>query len=114
MTWQELECRYDTRKSFYGKAHYEIYGAWGQNVRLKSYDTVVAMIGYIATERANELGIDEDAMVCELLPYWDCSQTTTRHVKEFLRQWGFGTWTVSEIRKHAHAIEDGCYLIERP
>ena len=109
----ELECKFDYHKSFHGKAQIELYGDWGQNVRLYSYNTVVAVCGYICSERADELGIEPDSYVCELLPYWDYSQTTMRHVREFLRQFGFGHWTVPEIRKYAIQVEDG-YLIERP
>lgn len=115
--WVELEAKFDSHKSFYGKAHFTMFGGWGQNVMLRSYDTVVAVCGYLNRERAKELGIDTsfgEPYVCELMPEWDYSATTLRHVREFLRQFGFGDWRKREIERYAIEIEDGCYLIERP
>lgn len=66
-----LEPEYDTRKSFYNKA--ETREENGETI-LSSYDVDVAKI--------------KDGKVT-LLPKWDFSQTTLRHVKEFLRQHGF-------------------------
>lgn len=64
-----LDAKYDSRKSFYGKAKIDI-----PNNRckiLKSYDTPVC-------------AICDDEVV--LFPKWSESSTTLRHVKEFLLQ----------------------------
>ena len=65
----ELYPRYDTRASFYGKA--KVINENGK-LTLISYNTEVA---YIKNNRAYVLGS------------W--SITTTRHIKEFLKQNGF-------------------------
>nr|DAH41386.1 MAG TPA: hypothetical protein [Caudoviricetes sp.] len=63
----ELEARFDARKSFYGKAHVIDY----ENgiFELQSYDTIVSRC---VTGKVEELG--------------KFSNTTTRHQKEFRRQ----------------------------
>lgn len=78
-----LRPEYDTRKSFGGKANVEIDG-YGTET-LYSYDTPVARY-------------TKDGTV-ELLPKWDYSQTTLRHVKEFLRQHGLKADSLAQIRK---------------
>ena len=82
MEFYELDCRYDARQSFYGKAKVVVDKGCKT---LYSYDTKVAQIN-----RKGEL---------KLFPYWDYSQTTMRHVKEFMRQNGFRVDTVAQIRK---------------
>ncbi len=67
----ELSARFDTRKSFYGKAHVTEYPN-GRKV-LTSYQTQVA-----------EITADGKPII-----YGKWSQTTTRHQKEFLKQHGF-------------------------
>jgi hypothetical protein len=79
MVKTELQPRYDSRKKFYGKAW--VINENGELV-LKSYDTVVAKIK------------DGKPMVRGLY-----SQTTTRHIKEFLRQSGFNVQTSKDIKK---------------
>ncbi len=69
----EMTPRYDSRKSFYGKAHITEYPN-GRKV-LTSYTTQVA-----------EITADGKAII-----YGKWSQTTTRHQKEFLKQHGFPT-----------------------
>jgi hypothetical protein len=78
-TTYELTPRYDSRKSFYGKAHITEYPN-GRKV-LTSYSTEVAEI----TEDGNPI------------VYGIYSQTTTRHQKEFLKQEGF---FVDNIREY--------------
>ena len=63
----ELTARYDSRKSFYGKAHV-IYHEDG-TLELQSYNTIVSRC--------------KDGKV-EHLGKW--SQTTSRHQREFERQ----------------------------
>ena len=69
MNFYELSVRYDSRQSFYGKAQVAIED--GGKV-LYSYNTKVAKI------------IPGDEVT--LYRQWDCSNTTLRHVKEFLKQ----------------------------
>ena len=68
MNIYELSARFDSRKSFYGKAHViELDNGVKQ---LQSYDTIV---GEIKNGKYFQL--------------WDGkSQTTTRHIKEFIKQ----------------------------
>lgn len=63
---EDLVARFDSRKSFYGKAKVERRDG---NLYLYSYGTLVAKI------------VDGQAYVFGLY-----SQTTTRHIKEFLKQ----------------------------
>lgn len=63
----ELVPRYDTRKSFYGKAH--VIDHENGTVELQSYDTIVSRC---VNGKVEELG------------KW--SATTTRHQKEFRKQ----------------------------
>lgn len=68
MTIYELSARYDSRKSFYGKAH--VIELDNGTLQLLSYDTIV---GEIKNGKYFQL--------------WDGkSQTTTRHIKEFIKQ----------------------------
>ena len=71
----DLDCRYDSRASFYGKAH--VYEYEDGTSLLKSYSTIVA-------------GIYKDENG-EKQAYFGghYSQTTTRHQKEFFKQHGF-------------------------
>jgi hypothetical protein len=76
MATQELAARYDSRASFYGKAKVETDYP---EVRLISYVTHVATIRYN--------GQPDDKGTAEV--YGTYSQTTLRHIKEFLSQYGF-------------------------
>ena len=68
MNIYELVARYDSRKSFYGKAH--VIELDNGTKQLQSYDTIVGEI--------------RDNTYYQL---WDGkSQTTTRHIKEFKKQ----------------------------
>lgn len=81
----DLEARYDSRASFYGKAHVEDYGF---KQVLVSYSTEVATITMAPEERAG----DDIAEVTGTY-----SATTLRHIKEFLRQNGFTADTGKQI-----------------
>ena len=70
MRFYELDARYDARASFYGKAHVIDYG--NGYYELQSYDTIVSKC--------------KDGKV-EHLGKW--SMTTTRHQKEFEKQFSF-------------------------
>ena len=79
MNEYELNTQYDGRKSFYGKANVIMEG---ERKTLRSYSTDVA---YIQNGEAVVNGI--------------YSQTTLRHIKEFLKQNGFKAETSSQILK---------------
>lgn len=71
MEFTELQAVYDSRKSFYGKAHLI---ESDEKVELQSYDTIVA------TYHKNEN---------KFVLHGDYSPTTLRHQKEFANQLGF-------------------------
>lgn len=73
MKQEELKCVYDIRKSFYKKAIIKINVDDGI-LNLYSYNTLVARIDLITN-------------FVEILGVW--SETTTRHIKEFLKQNNF-------------------------
>ena len=75
----ELEPIYSNVKSFYGKAR-----VLKENgvIKLLSYDTVIAEI------KDNKVHINGFY-----------SQTSTRHLKEFLKQYGFKTGTRQQLEK---------------
>lgn len=66
----ELSARFDSRKSFYGKAQVINYG--GGYMELKSYDTIVSRV---------------DNGKVEHLGKW--SVTTSRHQREFEKQFAY-------------------------
>ena len=68
----ELTPKFDSRKSFYGKAKISFEG---DRRLLLSYDTPVAFI--------------EPDRPPVMLDGWDSTQTTLRHAREFLKQNGF-------------------------
>jgi len=74
----ELSCQYNSRKSFYGKA---IVRTEGDKTILRSYSTDVAYI--------------ENGMAFVKGMY---SNTTLRHIKEFLKQNGFTADTWKQIK----------------
>lgn len=97
METYELYPRYDRRKSFYGKAH-EIEYADG-TIELQSYSTIVARIVVTKTDRFG--CIFRKAEV-----YGWYSQTTGRHIKEFLKQHGFKAENKSQILKDYYKEEE--------
>ena len=68
----ELTPKFDSRKSFYGKAKISFEG---DRRLLLSYGTPVAFI--------------EPDRTPVMLDGWDSTQTTLRHAREFLKQNGF-------------------------
>lgn len=77
----DLTPEFDSRKSFGGKAQIEYL----VELRLLySYGTRVATI-------------NPETRKVALWPRWDDSQTTLRHVKEFLKQHGFTAETKTQI-----------------
>lgn len=88
-----LDCRFDTRKSFYGKAqvkeemHTGEYGTT-RSLNLYSYDPLVAKVFY---------SIDGTV---EYIYFGKYSQTTTRHQKEFFKQNGLNDKEIKEVFKN--------------
>lgn len=80
-----LECRYDSRASFYGKAKVleQTMSDW-KEIDLYSYGTLVAKI--IETKKHRKY-IYEGKY----------SQTTTRHQKEFFKQNGLSDKEIKEL-----------------
>lgn len=84
MITYNLETIYDSHKSFYGKAKVV------ENDLMKSlysYDTLVATL-------------DTTTGNITLHPRWNESQTTLRHVKEFLKQNDCFVGSKSELEKY--------------
>lgn len=79
---RDMSPQYDSRKSFYGKAH--VVDDEDGTLTLYSYNTPVCEI--------------KDGKV-KLLSMWDSSQTTLRHVKEFLKQNGYEAGSKQSIAK---------------
>ena len=84
MKYYELAPVHDARKSFYGTA--SVFDLGNGISELHSYGTPVARI-YKATDSV------------ELLDAWNQSDTTLRHVKEFLKQSGFKADTKAQIER---------------
>lgn len=82
--YYELTTQFDSRKSFYGNAL--VFQCSGYT-ELHSYGTPVARI-YSVTGAV------------ELLPLWDSSATTLRHVKEFIRQAGLYAGTKADLERN--------------
>lgn len=82
-----LECRYDSRKSFYKKAKVEIKeDNITYNELLYSYGTLVAIY-----TKDKITGLEQFTYCGKY------SQTTTRHQKEFFRQNGLSDKEIKEL-----------------
>jgi hypothetical protein len=83
----DLDCRYDSRACFYGKAKVRVTDDLDKHLEeLFSYGTLVA--SYIYDKAAN----------VEIYKYeGKYSQTTTRHQKEFFKQRGLGDKQIKEL-----------------
>lgn len=91
----DLECRYDSRKSFYGKAKFKNHVDMQGNVfmtELYSYGTLVAKIEYYYYKSKLEKTVYEY--------FGKYSQTTTRHQKEFFKQNGLSWKEIDELFKN--------------
>lgn len=91
----ELMPRYDTRKSFYNKAiveEKEFKTRKSTQYNLYSYNTMVAMINKY-----------EDKIVYNYFGKY--SQTTTRHQKEFFKQYGLNEKEIKELFKNEKLVK---------
>ena len=83
----DLDCRYDARKSFYGKAKVEIKEDKKQkDYLLYSYGTLVASVAFIKNKN----------IICYEY-FGRYSQTITRHQKEFFKQNGLSDKEIKEL-----------------
>lgn len=82
-----LDCRFDSRASFYRKAKVLVYENDDvEHLELQSYSTLVA--NYVYYKKENK----------KVYEYFGCySQTTTRHQKEFFRQLGLTEKELKEL-----------------
>ena len=86
----DLECRYDTRQSFYGKAKVETTkNTYEQTQDLYSYGTLVASIVWNFEKNTRTY-----------IYNGKYSQTTTRHQKEFFKQNGLSEKEIKELFKN--------------
>lgn len=104
MARYKLEAQNAPVKSFYGKAEIDSdpSNAFVGNTRLFSYDTEVAVYGAISIPEGEGVGVI-------LNQEWDYSQTTLRHVREFICQTLNYTWneaSTKNIRKNAIKVDD--------
>lgn len=94
----ELECRYDARASFYGKAEVRVNEKSDnlEHLELLSYGTLVANYVYYK---------NKGKKVYEYFGKY--SQTTTRHQKEFFKQLGLSERELKELFKNGR-LEKEC------
>lgn len=86
----ELTAYYDARKSFYGKALVNVSREGGYFATLTSYGTPVARV---------ELPEKTLNYRVTLLDGWDCSATTLRRVREFLKQHAFKADSKAQMQR---------------
>lgn len=95
--YYDLECQYDTRQTFYGKAIvHETFKDNVQHMELLSYDTLVANYVYYK---------NKGKKVYEYFGKY--SRTTTRHQKEFFRQLGLTEKELKELFKYGELVYKG-------
>lgn len=90
----ELKPMYDNRKSFYNKAIVT------ENAMLLENGTPLRADGekHLYSYGTEVCYIDNNNKI-HLLPKWNFSQTTLRHIKEFLKQNGFKAESKAQIEK---------------
>ena len=86
-----LSPKFDRAKSFYGKAVVE---EDGDKLTLYSYKSKVCEINKRACKSSDDNARD---YVTIFTPYRYDSATTVRHIKEFLKQYGFKAETKNQI-----------------
>ena len=98
---EELECRFDSRASFYGKAKVEELETTGEHGKtilknLYSYGTLVAKILYAYIDNTTTI---------TYLYMGKYSQTTTRHQKEFFKQEGLSEKEIKDLFKNGKLVK---------
>lgn len=94
MSTYDLFPRYDARKSFYGKA--VVSDHQDGTIELRSYGTLVAKVTIPPESPQNT--------TAEVYGWF--SNTTGRHIKEFLLQYGFKAENKSQILKDYYKEND--------
>ena len=93
----DLESIYDSRKSFYGKAKVETTRTTHETTHdLYSYGTLVASVVYNYTKGEKFYKY-----------YGKYSQTTTRHQKEFFKQYDLRDYEIKELFKSGLLVQEG-------
>lgn len=90
----DLQCEFDARQSFYGKA--KIEETKNKNIidmKLYSYGTLVARITEVKPFKTFHY-------------FGKYSQTTTRHQKEFFRQNGLTEKEINELFKKGQLVKE--------
>ena len=93
---ENLECIYDARQSFYGKAKVETKEyktRKSKAISLLSYGTLVAMINEYEHKKTYHY-------------FGKYSQTTTRHQKEFFKQNGLSDKEIKELFKTGKLVKE--------
>lgn len=90
----ELDCRYDSRQSFYGKAR----------VEQKEYDNFIALVLYSYDTEVASIEEYNNGMI-KYYYNGKYSQTTTRHQKEFFKQNGLSDKEIKELFKNGELTE---------
>lgn len=85
----ELQPQYDSRKSFYKKAN--VYRDDKGHILLMSYSTIVAEI-------TDGIATEDGRPTVKVNGYY--SQTTARHINDFLLQHGFAARTKKEMESN--------------
>ena len=86
-----LECRFDTRQSFYGKAKVEVQKNDFECIKdLYSYNTLVASVVW---------NYEKNTITYKCFGKY--SQTTTRHQKEFFKQEGLTDKEIKDLFKNS-------------
>ena len=96
----DLECRYDARQSFYGKAKVKTFVNDNNIIfrkELYSYGTLVATM--VCEDYKGKI----EKIIYEYFGKY--SQTTTRHQKEFFRQNGLSDKQIAELFKNGKLEE---------
>lgn len=86
-----LEPRFDNRQSFYRKAKVVLGGG---EIKLYSYETLIATY-------------DVNTKELQLTGYWDYSQTTLRHLRDFLGQYTKYPHNLSKKEIYETLTEEG-------
>lgn len=89
---QDLETRYDARASFHGKA-FTLETRDNTLLILYSYDRPIMII-----KDLNKYFINKD--------YYNYSQTTLRHLKEFIRQYANDNCELNEVLKGQLSLKE--------
>lgn len=90
-----LECEFDTRKSFYGKAKVEVQKNDFECTKdLYSYDTLVASVVW---------NYGKNTITYKYFGKY--SQTTTRHQKEFFKQEGLSNKEIKDVFKNDELVK---------